>query len=545
MVETIDAIQVGRTHLNAGRTREAADSFSRAAREGVLAPGMLDIAVSRMLEMKDPASAIVVAASALMQNPNDGVSLSAYGRALMAADLCALAEPALRAAYATDQGQVQLARMLSLCLLRLRKFSEARMAMDAAEQLGPKKSLIRCYLPTSLLQEAVTAESSWGWAAYQLGLTLFESRKFVPAAEQFRVAVEGVARGSALHGVACAMYADCLRRNLSRSEAPPAIKALLEEHATGATWDALYGGLMAFTDERMADAERMFAKVNKPPAEMLVVSTGASTFTWTLQGNKNVTPPAIEIFNPGAARENDSYIIAAAADGRYVCLFAETFISSILHVAGNRHIHIHIVNPTPESNQVLDRIRGLVPWLRLSTSYEEASYPSPRPYFATARFLVAPQLLDIFKRPLVIMDIDAVLAKDIEPFLGEFAHVDVSIKRNASKNLEFPWTSVFATFSVYMATPGAHRFLSDLADYFWDRFDVTGATDSWWIDQNALYYAVRRAKTHDTCRIIDLADTKADHLITANLPMEPKDRFIERIRSRFPLSGLSAEKIKA
>jgi hypothetical protein len=77
-----------------------------------------------------------------------------------------------------------------------------------------------------------------------------------------------------------------------------------------------------------------------------------------------------------------------------------------------------------------------------------------------------------------------------------------------------------------------------MATYFWDRFDTTGATNSWWIDQNAMFYAENRARHENTCRVLNLASIGANGLITANLPMESKDRFAESMRARFPLARL-------
>ncbi len=537
----VDHVALGRSELIIGKTREAAASFVAALNDSSMAGPVVEMVVYRMLELKDVTSALTVAACAVTKNPQDALCLASYGRSMMAADLCNLAEPALRAAQLADPAAERHARMLGVCLLRLGRFAEARASIDGAERLDENKAIVRSYLPTALLMAAVSADNCWPWAAYQLGLGLFEGRKFVEAVTHFRVATEHANRGSPLHRVACAMFADSLRRCLSKAEATVALRDLIVRHGMQSSWAALFDGLLAYADGRLEDAERFFAAVVDHPADMLPGSVGASTFVCRPRSTLKHDAAPLTLDYPMASRESDEYVIVAAADGRYVSLFAETFIASALQSAGDRHIHLHVVNATAESDAAIAHIRKTVSWLRLSCSFERVEYPKPRPYFATVRFLVARQLLDIFNRPLVIADIDAVFTKDLAHHLKEFADADVAVKKNPSTILEFPWSTVFATYSVYMPTSGARAFLHDLANYFWDRFDTTGATNSWWIDQNAMFYAENRARHDNTCRILDLANTGANGLITANLPMEPKHLFVERMRARFPLGRLGSQ----
>ena len=88
------------------------------------------------------------------------------------------------------------------------------------------------------------------------------------------------------------------------------------------------------------------------------------------------------------------------------------------------------------------------------------------------------------------------------------------------------------------AHSGAKNFLKNLSDYFFANYDQSGKIDTWWIDQNALFYANRQADTSGNCRLTKINDSALDRCIEANLPMESKFQFANRIKNAFPLAAI-------
>lgn len=535
-----DYCQIGRLRLRQGRSTEAVDAFIAAARGNALHPDVVEAGVARLLEIKDSANAAIISALGIILHPKDARCVFAHGRTLSTSSLHELAEPAFRRATKLSRTTERYARELGLCLLRLHRWSDAKEALDDAEKIDPEKAQVRSWLPADILEKARVAIPNWSWPAYQLGIIRYEERKYPEAEKEFLIAAGEANQKAPLNLSARALLADCIRRSRPKNEAISAIQKLIEKYDDAdRPWHHLYLGLLASAEGQLSVADSHFSRLKEKPVDVLQVSQGATTFA--------VEPNPMErevLVDLSSARKNvsdeDQYVVFAVGDGRYIALFAEAFVGSVLHVAGDRPIHLHIINANEDSSHAISRIRSALPRLRLSVSSETVDYPLPRPYYAMSRFLLAPHLLKLVNKPLFVVDIDATLEKDIGDHMSEFRDFDVVVKMNKSMNLEFPWMQIFATSLIFMPSDGAMLFLKKLENYFWDRFDATGISNSWWIDQNALFYAHRKAQESGDCRILDFGDSSVDKAIVTNLPQESKFDFVRRMKERWPLDKVQS-----
>lgn len=533
----------GRLFYKLGRYPSAAARFIATVREPDCKPNKIRLMVELLLDRKLFAQALEVAVQGLDRFHDNADTLSAYGRVLYGMKHYALAAPAFIMAYQADSTSEQYPRLCGLCLLYLGRYSEAKYWIDISENVNPEKAIIPPYLPVDILRAAATQVPGWAWVSYHLGMAMFETRNFAAAETSFAVAWEQSADGTKLNDHARTMHLEVVRRQYPTQEALGKLQMLLATPSGDKVWKPLAAGLVAFSQSDTAATERWFAQVEPGLGLLTKVGVGSSTFS-TLD---NYSPLAAkEMADPSSmapalrCRDDDDYLVFAAADGRYVELFLRNFVASILHTCGDRPIHVHVINPSPASDTAFSEISAALPWARLSSSSEQSSFPSPRPYYATSRFLLAPSLLKAAKIPVVIADIDAVFIKDPAPGLTTVDEADVALKFNASNRLEYPWTSIFATFSIYFPGNGSQLFLDALEHYFWQLYDRHGKSNSWWIDQNAIYYAWKLALIDGRAsRIINIADIPAlDGCIMVNEAMGDKHKFADMMAKRFSIDKL-------
>ncbi|BBL77139.1 tetratricopeptide repeat protein [Methylomagnum ishizawai] len=537
--------QVGRLYYKMGDYPRASEYFITAAKTPDCPQWKIKLMAQLLLEQRLSANSLIVSVLGLEKFPNDPACLDAYALALFRMKQYSLAEPAFAKACELDGTAEDYRRQYGLCLVLLGRYIEAKYWFDSSATLNPEKTLVRPYLPMQVLSQAVEAVGDWAWAEFHLANLAFEKGSYAHAEGLFKKASEHADPGSPLGKAARLMHAELIRRVYGLQEAKEKLGLLLSNGDATESWYWLNLGLIAFNEDRLEEAEACFSKVDEKIGELNVLALGSSSFS-LLKGEDKAPSPDDEHAFKGAmdipVKDEDEYIILAAADARYVGLFVENFVSSVLHTCGDVPIHLHIINPNQDSAAALDRIRDAVPWIRLSTTDERVSFPLPRPYYATARFLFARDLLRVTKKPTVIADIDAVFIKDPRAGVRELKYADVAVKLNpGDHHLEYPWYKVFATSSIFMPGAGSEWFLNAVARYFWKIYDPTGASNKWWIDQNALYYAWRLS-LQESFKMVDLGRTLANRCIEANKPMEAKQEFTQRMAERFPLSALGLRK---
>lgn len=451
---------------------------------------------------------------------------------------------------ATDnKGHERAFRVAGLSLIRLGRYEEARRKIETAMVLSPQTSTVRSWLPQELLQSLLTDAPDFGWAMYQLAILAFDNRDFASAMKLASTLVDDDETPTPLRSAAVELLCELQRRQMPGREAIREIERILDRTATqvAAPTAALFRGVIAYEKGDVADAEAAFS---------IVAADATTGVTDRIKAAQGVATFRTGLRNPSAAHKlffdwrrrqsitdlaeptrDDRFVLLCAADGRYFAMFAQSFVASALHRCGDAIIHMHIINPTAESAAALQAIRREIPWARISTSTETVNFTAPRPYYAMARFLIAPEVLAAYKLPLIATDIDVVFVKSPLAGVRELANADVGIKLNPLDRLEYPWIKVLSTCAYFTPFAGAFDYLSEVGRYFWDSFDPTGKKNCWWINHNALLYARARA-AQGRVRIRDLAGTAIDKIVEVNQPTEQKQDFIKRVSARYPLQDL-------
>jgi hypothetical protein len=185
-------------------------------------------------------------------------------------------------------------------------------------------------------------------------------------------------------------------------------------------------------------------------------------------------------------------IIFFACDSVYFRQFALLLVASIARLNDKALCHIHIVDPSDDSAEVLAEIRQLVPQVKINVSTEQlnlpANSPQKKPYYASARFIRAGELMDIYQQPLFIVDADMVVEISTKRLMELTQTYDVGlIVRTGSAS--FPWTEIQAGTAYFSKSPRSRRFLELTKQAILSKLHQPNDHQLWYIDQNALFVA--------------------------------------------------------
>ena len=179
-------------------------------------------------------------------------------------------------------------------------------------------------------------------------------------------------------------------------------------------------------------------------------------------------------------------IVVAAANGLYVETFGEAFVAAIPSDAPVAGVHVHVIDPTPDTEAMLARLAGTSPvplWWSTETG------PRGMAYLICARFFVAARLMELVERDTIVVDLDGAFRTT------EAADIARILPRDADAGLfEGPALEVGKICSCalsYWRHSGRTRlFLTLLTRYMTNRLNLS---DQYWLlDQIAVFVLSRR-----------------------------------------------------
>lgn len=199
-----------------------------------------------------------------------------------------------------------------------------------------------------------------------------------------------------------------------------------------------------------------------------------------------------------AIADGQGPVLVCAADGAYVERFARLFLASAETFArsGSR-VHIHVVNPGPNTLGMLATLGAGLRRLLLAVTWEEVGEgmsPTDRmTYYTCARFLRLPALMDRYGAPMVISDIDAVWLADPGAFTDALSAVEpLALVRNP-RTLAFLYDAIGGGIVALHPEPIVRRMGDDAARFLlhW----VRGRRMEYFLDQVALGCVVDKYET--------------------------------------------------
>lgn len=186
-----------------------------------------------------------------------------------------------------------------------------------------------------------------------------------------------------------------------------------------------------------------------------------------------------------------SIVAFACCDSVYFRKFAWALCSSTLRNAGpDCLVHIHVVNPEPTLHAEMERLRTGLGAGRIACTWEHTPLPeddSAKTYYACARFLHLPRLIERYARPVLALDMDLLVVGSLDHVTRAAGEADLAIIRWHETRWE-PWEYFYATALLLRATPGTLAILQRVTLFV--RHFLLRAERIWLLDQIALFAAI-------------------------------------------------------
>ncbi|HEY3919432.1 MAG TPA: hypothetical protein VGL83_16710 [Stellaceae bacterium] len=220
-----------------------------------------------------------------------------------------------------------------------------------------------------------------------------------------------------------------------------------------------------------------------------------------LAATKAPATPTVELV--GEWRESGAApVFLCCCDRRYFRRFGAELCQSLADHRPNAVLHFHIAGPQEADLEFARRLALRCPLSVLNVTVERTPLFSHPVYYACNRFLVLPQLLERYRRPIMSLDADSILLGGLHEIVEAAQGFDFACF-NTGRNEP---SSVFqATILYFAATPGARRLLDILGCLVLAKLGMPPVL-SWMLDQGALYSAIHYAKKYaPEIAVIDLA----------------------------------------
>lgn len=203
-------------------------------------------------------------------------------------------------------------------------------------------------------------------------------------------------------------------------------------------------------------------------------------------------------------------VLLACCDEVYFYRFARDLAASARQTSPGVRMHIHIYEPPSQCiNDAAELQRQLGE--AMTVSHEPAGrspYGRPSPFFFTAaRFAIAHHILERNRAPILMIDVDGVVCRDLEPEIRALGTWDVGlVLRPEQKRI---WRRVLACAVLLNPTDAGRSFATRLAVAL-ER--VLRSAPRFHSDQIVMHYLCRYCRRHgEDLRIADLGERWADH----------------------------------
>jgi len=184
------------------------------------------------------------------------------------------------------------------------------------------------------------------------------------------------------------------------------------------------------------------------------------------------------------------YVLAAACDGRYFERFAPGFVASAARTMPGATLHFHVMEADAASRALFAQLAAGAPELVLNLSTEAESPFKSGAYYASARFLIGPDLLRRYARPLVLLDADVEFEQTLDPLIAAAAGSDFACFRHDGVG---PCSRYPAVLSVTQPQQGGELLLERIRLFVLAKLDIEWPFN-WMLDQAALGSVIRWAR---------------------------------------------------
>lgn len=252
---------------------------------------------------------------------------------------------------------------------------------------------------------------------------------------------------------------------------------------------------------RLPEAEAQFRKAERlgaPSKPYSLVSFERGLLQRVMALRKDIVAAPVHRFGPRAPAGH-RIVVVACCDARYFAKYGFNFVNSFAHnAAGDSLLHVHVVDPDAELDVILGRLARKTPPADVLVTTEVSPFAgkpinlAAHTYYSCSRFLHLPGFLARYRKPIVCIDIDAIVEGSFQELVAATARSDVGLTRR--EPLHSPWLDIVADLVVANATAGAARYFELVRDYI--LYFIGRGELKWHLDQAALYCVLRLLEHH-------------------------------------------------
>ncbi|MBF0269886.1 MAG: tetratricopeptide repeat protein [Alphaproteobacteria bacterium] len=181
--------------------------------------------------------------------------------------------------------------------------------------------------------------------------------------------------------------------------------------------------------------------------------------------------------------EGEGPLAVIGCDKGYFDRYAANLLASLRRFEGETaSLHVHLIHPDEDCLAAARALRVGVSLERPPLGGHSRNFVNT--YYASARFLALPGLLESYARPLLVMDVDAVALKPLAPLWEVLTGCDMAIRRLEGSMVD-PWNEPQANLVGVSPTSQGLAFARSQASFlahFVDKKQLFG-----FFDQTALY----------------------------------------------------------
>ncbi|MCB8837076.1 hypothetical protein [Aurantimonas sp. VKM B-3413] len=203
-------------------------------------------------------------------------------------------------------------------------------------------------------------------------------------------------------------------------------------------------------------------------------------------------------------------VVLAACDDLYYHSFGPTLARSIERHGVEQPMHLHLCAPSAATLADIERLSNSLRHVRLTWTWDRGTLAEGLPfrsiYLASARFLIAPVVLESCRAPVLCLDIDAIANKPIwKHYELARAGTDVVVIQRREETSDS--RRVRAGAFGLNPTPDGLRFGAALAGSL---SAILPLRPRYHLDQIVIYYLMKELARSDSIRIKDMPPALSD-----------------------------------
>jgi glycosyltransferase involved in cell wall biosynthesis len=194
--------------------------------------------------------------------------------------------------------------------------------------------------------------------------------------------------------------------------------------------------------------------------------------------------------NGGDTISDVDVMFFVSCDSEYLLKFLRPLLCSLEKNAGVRcGVHLHIINPTEKAQLEVDRLQNemALPIVVSREYFDTNGLPplSVKAYFSLARFLLFPDVLSLYSKKVMMLDIDQIVMREVGDLISNLEGNDIGIIYFSSHTNNI-MSLISASTLMVQPNKSALKYLNNIRDYLINRINDLEPCVPWHLDQVAL-----------------------------------------------------------